>query len=120
MSVFTHHILLRLKIEAISIDDEDQLKIVYSSYIVKTTSNLSIVSNIFRIRLFVYSYSFIRFSFIHKHSFIRKQSFIRIRLFVLVYSYAIIRISFQIGSGFNCIVKTKIRGISIDDEDQLK
>ena len=68
------------------------------NYTVKTTSNLTIVSKIIRIRLFafVYSYSFIRLfvcfrlivslrlfvsyrkqSFIRKLSFIRKHSFIR-------------------------------------------
>ena len=44
---------------------------------VKTTSNLTIVSKNIRIRLFVYLYSFIRFSFIRMLSFIRKHSFIR-------------------------------------------
>ena len=75
---------------------------------VKTTSKLTAVSQIFRIRLFVFVYSFIRSScirirsLIRKHSSIRILPFIRIRLFV--YAYSFIRFSCQIGSCFNCIL----------------
>ena len=57
---------------------------------------LTIVSKIFRIRLFVFVYSLIRFSFIRILSFIRKHLFIRIHSFIhLPNTYSRLRYSFS-------------------------